>query len=130
MAQREQPQIWIQKSGPHTSGFTLYGSLPSDLPASKMEELDRMFQWSGTKNAEILNEWLVQVIAKNYEPGYPALEKFLASQGRRKYVKLLFTEMARTKKGREMAARIYRKVRPLYHSISRDAAEKILKQNS
>jgi leukotriene-A4 hydrolase len=101
-------------------------NLPAALPAEKMKELDQAFHLTQNKNAEILNEWLLQVISKRYEPAYPAIEKFLASQGRRKYVKLLFTELARTKEGREMAQSIYKKVRPFYHSISREVAEKIL----
>jgi leukotriene-A4 hydrolase len=102
--------------------------LPGTVSSEQMKELETAFHFSDSGNAEILNEWLLQVIAKKYEPGYPAVEKFLASQGRRKYVKLLFTEMARTKEGREMAARIYQKVRPLYHSVTRDAAERILQK--
>ena len=104
--------------------------LPKDLSANKMDELDRTFHWSTTRNAEILNEWLLQVIAKDYDPGYPAIERFLASQGRRKYVKILFTELARTQKGRAIAARIYEKVRPLYHAVTRDAAERALQRHS
>lgn len=102
-------------------------NLPADLPVSLMKELDSTYDLSNSRNAEILNEWLVQVIRKGYEPGYPAIERFLASQGRRKYIKLLFTEMARTSNGRAMATRIYQKVRPLYHSVTRDAAERILR---
>ena len=101
--------------------------VPEQLSKEKMAELDAAFQFSHTKNAEILNEWLVQVIRKRFEPAYPALEKFLASQGRRKYVKLLFTELARTKEGRDMAQRIYERVRPLYHAVTREAAERVLR---
>ena len=104
--------------------------LPATLSSQQMKELETAFHFSDSGNAEILNEWLIQVIAKKYEPAYPAVERFLASQGRRKYIKLLFTEMARTKEGREMAERIYEKVRPLYHSLTRDAAEKILQKPS
>ncbi|MCI0412205.1 M1 family metallopeptidase [bacterium] len=106
-------------------------NLPQSISAPKMEELDRSFQLTGSNNAEILNEWLRQVITKRYAPAYPAIEKFLISQGRRKYVKLLFTELIRTKEGREMAERIYGKARPFYHSATREVAERILrsKQN-
>ena len=101
--------------------------LPDTVSSSQMAEIDQAFHFTNSTNAEILNEWLVQVIRKQYEPSYPAIEKFLAAQGRRKYVKLLFTEMMRTKDGREIAPRIYQKVRPLYHSVTRDAAERVLR---
>lgn len=104
--------------------------LPSNLSADKMSELDKTFRLTDSTNAEILNEWLLQAITHGYKPAYPALEKFLASQGRRKYVKLLFTELARTGEGHALAARIYQAVRPLYHSVTRDAAERILRQSS
>ncbi len=102
-------------------------SLPETLSAERMEELDRTFQFSGSTNAEILSDWLRQVILKRYEPAYPAIEKFLTSQGRRKYVKLLFTELIRTQEGRELAKRIYEKARPMYHSVTREVAERILR---
>jgi leukotriene-A4 hydrolase len=102
-------------------------ALPQSLSAEKMEELDNTFQFTSSKNAEILNEWLRQVILKRYATAYPAIEKFLISQGRRKYVKLLFTELVRTAEGREMAKRIYEKARPLYHSVAREAAERVLR---
>jgi leukotriene-A4 hydrolase len=102
-------------------------NLPEQLSASQMEALDQAFHFSSTTNAEIMNEWLLQVIAKKYKPAYPSIEKFLASQGRRKYVKLLFTEMIKTPEGKEMAKEIYQRVRPGYHNVSREVAERILK---
>jgi aminopeptidase N len=104
--------------------------LPKNVSHDRMKDLDTTFDLSDSRNAEILNEWLVQVITKEYEPGYPAVEKFLASQGRRKYIKRLFTELGKTEEGRKMAARIYQKVKSLYHSVTRDAAEKILQRAS
>ena len=102
-------------------------ALPESTSAEKMEELDRTFQFTSSKNAEILNEWLRQVILRRYTPSYPAIEKFLISQGRRKYVKILFTELVRTEEGREIAKGIYEKARPLYHSVAREAAERVLR---
>ncbi len=103
--------------------------LPVSLDHQKMRELDHAFHFEG-RNAEIRNEWLVQVVAKKYEPGYPDIEKFLSSQGRRKYVRLIFTELVRTPEGRAMALRIYEKIRPFYHSVARDTAEKVLSSRS
>jgi leukotriene-A4 hydrolase len=102
-------------------------ALPESVSAQKMEELDKTFRFTTSKNAEILSEWLRQVILKRYAPAYPAIEKFLTSQGRRKYVKLLFTELVRTEEGREMAKLIYDKARPLYHSVARETAERVLR---
>jgi len=102
-------------------------NLPESLNFQQMEDLDHSFHFNEGKNAEITNEWLLQVIAKKYEPDFPVIEKFLTSQGRRKYAKFLFTAMARTEEGKKWAREIYQRVRPLYHNVSREVAERILK---
>ncbi len=89
-----------------------------------MAELDGAFKFSETGNSEILNEWLLKAIANKYEPAYPALERFLTSMGRRKFLKPLYTELARTPEGLEMARRIYQKARPSYHSVSYNTVER------
>lgn len=100
--------------------------LPQPLTQSQMAELDRAFGFSDTGNSEILHDWLLHVIANQYEPGYAALEAFLTGQGRRKFLRPLYTEMAKTPKGRKMAKRIYGKARPTYHTISRQTIDEIL----
>jgi leukotriene-A4 hydrolase len=102
-------------------------NLPASLADRQMEELDHAFHFNQSKNAEITSEWLLQVIANNYMRDYPAIEKFLASQGRRKYVKLLFTEMARTKEGKESARQLYQRLRPFYHNVTREVAERVFR---
>lgn len=48
----------------------------------------------------------------------PALERFLTSQGRRKFVRPLIRALAADQAwGRPIAARIYRQARPLYHPM-------------
>jgi len=102
-------------------------SLPPSIKALQIKELDDVFDFSSSKNAEIKSEWLLQVIARNYEPDFPEIERFLASQGRRKYVKLILTELSRTPEGKARARDIYERVKPLYHSIAREVAERALK---
>src|SRR4029078_11779824 len=82
-------------------------SLPPSLTHSQMNELNRAFDFCKSKNAEIKSEWLLQVITRNYEPDITEIEFFLASQGRRKYVKLILTELARMPNGKERAREIY-----------------------
>jgi len=100
--------------------------LPGSLAQSQMAELDRAFEFSDTGNSEILQDWLLHVIANKYEPGYDALETFLTEQGRRKFLRPLYTKMAQTPEGLKMAKRIYRKARPTYHAISRNTIDEIL----
>ena len=102
-------------------------SLPDTIPAARMAELDRTFRLTSSGNSEILFAWLRKAIANRYEPAFPALDRFLTSQGRRKFLAPLYTDLAKTEWGRAMAADIYRRARPTYHSVSVGSIDTILK---
>jgi len=93
---------------------------------AKMAELDAAFHFTDTGNSEILDEWLLRALRTGYDTAWPTLERFLISQGRGKFVRPLYTEMAKTPAGAEMGLRIYEKARPGYHSVVRQAVDKIL----
>jgi leukotriene-A4 hydrolase len=102
-------------------------TLPDTLTHEKMKELDDAFHFSQSGNSEILFAWLEHVLASKYELAYPALENFLTTVGRRKFVKPLFATMAKTAEGKEMAKRIYVKARPNYHFVTTNTVDEILK---
>ena len=66
------------------------------------------------------------MVDSKYEPAYPALEQFLMTVGRRKYVLPLYTAMAKSPEGAERALRIYEKARPGYHSVSQGSIDEVL----
>jgi hypothetical protein len=101
-------------------------SLPHGLSASQLTTLDRAFDLTEAGNSEILFAWLRVAIRHHYQPAMPALERFLTSQGRRKFVKALFEELLKTDWGRPFAERIFAKARPLYHSVTAGAVEDLL----
>lgn len=101
-------------------------ALPDTIPAARMADLDNTFKLSTSGNSEILFAWLRKAIATRYEPAFPALEKFLLSQGRRKYVAPLYADLATTDWGKRMATDIYRRARPTYHSVSTGTIDKSL----
>jgi hypothetical protein len=105
-------------------------TVPPAMNEKQMGELDSAFKFSSTGNAEILSEWLLRVIASKYEPTYPSLEKFLTNQGRRKFLRPLYTELAKTPEGLELARKIYAKARPTYHYVSVSTIDEILKWQS
>ena len=115
-----------------TNGWTTHHwlhfirNLPAQLDAQKMADLDATFHFSESGNSEILNDWLVKVIDSKYQPAYPALERFLTTVGRRKFLRPLYMELAKTPEGTEMGLRIYEKARPGYHSVSRRTIDEIL----
>jgi leukotriene-A4 hydrolase len=96
------------------------------LRAPDMARLDREFHFSQSGNAEILCEWLLMAVRAQYEPAYPAVEKFLCSVGRRKFLKPLYGEMMKGPEGVAMARAIYAKARPGYHPISRATVDGIV----
>lgn len=104
-------------------------NLPDELSHDQMVELDEAFGFTGTDNSEILNAWLLHAIEHRYEEAYPALEDFLLSQGRRKFLMPLYSKLAETPEGMEMAREIYREARPTYHPISYNSIDEVLDWN-
>ena len=100
--------------------------LPDTIPAARLADLDKTFKLSQSGNSEIEFEWLNKVISNRYEPAFPALEKFLTSQGRRKFVAPLYTSLAKSDWGKAMATRIYTRARPTYHSVAVGTIDKAL----
>jgi aminopeptidase N len=102
------------------------GALPDSVPTARLTELDRAFKLSASGNSEILEAWLLIAVKNRYKSAFPALERFLTSQGRRKFLTPLYTELAKTTWGRTMAMDIYRRARPTYHSVAVNTIDKVL----
>ena len=101
--------------------------LPQNLGAKRMAELDKAFNLTNRGNSEIAFQWLMMSIRNNYSEAYPRLEEFLTGIGRRKFVRPLFAELAKTPAGTNRAKTIYRKARPGYHPITVASVDEILK---
>ena len=101
-------------------------ALPEAIPAARLAALDRALSLSQTGNSEVLFAWLRVAIRTRYEPAFPALESFLMRQGRRKYVRPLYADLAATAWGRPLAERIYAAARPSYHSVTSGSVDAIL----
>ena len=101
-------------------------ALPDSLPRAQMEQLDREFRFTQSGNSEVLFAWLRLAINSRYEPAFERLDEFLTTQGRRKFLTPLYTELMETDWGAEMARDIYRRARPLYHSVSRGTIDRVV----
>lgn len=101
-------------------------ALTDTVPANRLADLDNTFHLSSSGNSEILFAWLEIAIRNRYRPAFAALERFLTSQGRRKFVRPLYTELAKSDWGRAMAMNIYRRARPTYHSVTSTSVDQIL----
>ncbi|MBX7170619.1 MAG: M1 family metallopeptidase [Pyrinomonadaceae bacterium] len=103
-------------------------SMPENLGAAKMAELDKMFNFTNSGNSEIAFQWLMMSIKNNYKAADARLENFLISIGRRKFVRPLYTELAKTPEGMKRAQEIYAKARPGYHPITQSSIDAVLKK--
>ena len=101
--------------------------MPAKLTLAQMEELDKHFNFTGSGNAEILCQWLELSVRSQYKKADPALEKFLTSVGRRKFLRPLYAALIETPEGKERARQIFAKARPGYHSVSAVTIDEMLR---
>jgi hypothetical protein len=101
-------------------------ALPDTIPAARLDDLEKTFKLSSSGNSEILFAWLMIAIRNRYQPAFAALDHFLTSQGRRKFVRPLYAELAKTAWGRTIALDIYKRARPGYHSVTSGSIDQIL----
>ena len=104
------------------------GALPQGLTPAQLADLDRAFRLSEQGNSEILFAWLQIAVRHRYEPAMPALERFLTSMGRRKFVRPLFASlMEQGEWGQALARRIYQRARPGYHPVTSGSVDEIVR---
>jgi len=130
-------QRFVQGAAPESLAFANWGTaervrflngLPRQLPAERLAALDRTYNLSNTRNSEVLFAWLRLAIANRYDPAVPAIERFLTSMGRRKFVAPLYEDLVKQGAwGRPIADRVYAKAGPTYHSVTGGTVDKILK---
>lgn len=95
--------------------------LPENLTAAQMAKLDATYKFTQSGNSEILDAWLVLAIRHKYTAADGALDKFLSSVGRQKFLKPLYTELAKTPEGKARAKAFYAKYKGNYHPIAAGA---------
>jgi len=117
---------WKAWSTPERTRFI--ASLPRALSTERLATLDKAFGLSAQGNSEIRMVWLQLAVANHYDPAVPSLEAFLTEQGRRKFVAPLFKDlMAQGAWGQPIAKRLYAQTRPLYHAVTRQTVDTIVK---
>jgi len=95
-------------------------------PLDRLEALGRGFGLARAGNNELRFAFLDLAVANRLQPAVPAVEDFLMTQGRRKFVRPLLTALAEDSQwGRSIALRIYPKARPLYHPVTTRDLDKL-----
>jgi leukotriene A-4 hydrolase/aminopeptidase len=102
-------------------------AFPETPDLSKMKALDDRFKLTNVGNSEIAFQWLMMAIRSNYEPARSRLRDFLISVGRRKFVRPLYAELAKSSEGKRLAQEIYMQARRGYHPITQASIDAILK---
>ena len=100
--------------------------LPETLSAESLADLDAAFGFTDSGNAEILAQWFQHTIRAEYTPAAAALERFLTTVGRRKFLVPLYKGLTQTEVGRAEAQRIYRLARPNYHAVATSTFDELL----
>jgi leukotriene-A4 hydrolase len=105
----------------------LISHLPDNITIAQMADLDRIFAYTRSGNAEIQAAWYTLAVRISYQPAYTNIETFLTQVGRRKFLMPLYKEMAKTPEGKVWAQKIYLKARPNYHSVAYNSIDEVLK---
>lgn len=122
------PAAMVRTNGWITQEWQQFlATLPDTMSAQQLAELDARFGFSRSGNSEILFAWLRKVIASRWEPGAPALERFLTTQGRRKFVRPLYGDLMKSAWGQPIARRIYATARAGYHPVTSGSVDELVK---
>jgi hypothetical protein len=99
------------------------------LTNAQRADLESTLHFKTEGNSEVTFSWLQIAMAHRYQPAVPTLEKFLTSQGRRKFVLPLFqTLWGEGDWGRTLARRIYAQARPGYHPVTANSVDAVVGQ--
>jgi leukotriene-A4 hydrolase len=103
-------------------------NMPAGTTAAQLAELDRQFALTKNPNSYIAMSWFRIAIRFGYAEALPAVERFLLSVGRMRFINPLYRELAKTPDGRAFAERVFAKARSTYHPIGQAGVERILKE--
>jgi hypothetical protein len=101
--------------------------LPRTIDKARLDALAQAFSLNTSNNSEVMFAWLDLATRNRYDPAVPALEHFLTSVGRGKFVRPLYTTLyADAAWGRPIVRRIYASARPLYHPLVTRDVDKVM----
>lgn len=96
-----------------------------DVHPDNLAVLDEMFNLTGTQNAETAFAWYMQAIKGGYAPAMPALEEFLMTVGRGKFIYRLYGALNDNGQA-DMANRVFANAKAGYHPIAQRRISDIL----
>ena len=90
--------------------------------------LDQQFKLTASTNYEVLVGWLTLALQSGHHAIIPRVEEVLASVGRLKFLRSLYTALAKNPVTLPIAERAFERNRAGYHPISRQLVEGVLRQ--
>jgi hypothetical protein len=94
-------------------------TLPRQLPRARLDALEQGLRLNETGNYEVMFDWLMLAVRNGYEPSSAAIERFLMSQGRGKFVRPVYRAlMEQGPWGQALARRVYAQARATYHPLT------------
>ncbi|GAW96010.1 MULTISPECIES: M1 family metallopeptidase [Colwellia] len=102
-------------------------NLPLDVNQERMVSLDKAFNLTTSKNAEIAHAWYLLSIRVGYKEVYPEMAKYLKGIGRRKLIVPLYKELAKQAENKAWAIEVYQQARPGYHGLAQGSVDSVLK---
>jgi hypothetical protein len=97
-------------------------------PSKHCAALDDRFHLTQSTNSEILVAWLTLALYSGHQAVLPRVEQVLATVGRMKFLRPLYTALAKDDRTRPVARQIYDKNSASYHPIARQLVESVLRE--
>lgn len=131
-----QMQLWLSQKEPlrrlNTADWSVHqwlhfiNQLPKTLSYAQLSELDEVFQFSRSANAEIFVAWARLTIPLNYPPVFSPVRKFLLQVGRTKFVVPLYKALKINPEKSGWGMMIYREARAGYHPLTQSQLDKLM----
>ncbi|RKP36275.1 peptidase family M1-domain-containing protein [Dimargaris cristalligena] len=97
------------------------------FPHSIIEAMDKAYQFSGVRNAEIRFRWQMLCLRATYTAIFPHVVTFVLEQGRMKFVRPLYRSLYTTNaEGAQLARDTFSRNKKIYHPIAAAQLEKDL----
>lgn len=105
-------------------------SLPGDVAAGVLDDVDAAFGLTAGGNIEIATVWLECAVLSGHLFERPevdaALAGFLTRHGRALYVRRVYEALATSERGLARAREVYALARPTYHPVTRTVVDRIV----
>jgi leukotriene A-4 hydrolase/aminopeptidase len=120
LAQRWSPSEWqlFLERSPHPASLDF------------CQTLDSRFRLTQSGNYEVLVAWLILAAESGFAAALPRIEEVLSRVGRMKYLRPLYTTLAKNPQTRELAKNCFERFQARYHPIARMVVAGLLRSES